>query len=415
MSSRINTDFKQYITQENFVYLLLFLFPIAGMSVSHWLTNIYNLLFLVSLFGLKGRTEKLIKEERVFLFICVGYMSIYILSSLINSWGEMQTRYLGTELRFLMIVPIYLLLRCYPGSALWLLRGSIVGAFVIFGQAYYDVFIRNLPTAIGVYSKNILGPLAALFVIWLLIDWRIEKKRIAMHVVYALAIAASLAAMAWSGSRGAYVGLIVGLVSWALLYIKGRWVFASVAFVMLLLSVVYNTSTIVKNRMDIAFSEYETYYKYDDQQKVTNGLSSVGTRLEMARATQYFLSDAPVWGVGPGNYRQVAQQYVDNGLVNAEIARHGHPHNAYLEALFSKGFIGLISLLLLMYYPLYYFLKTYKQSRETANLGTIHILAFSAFMLTDASPILMNNFSSILLLGLAVFFSWHVSKVKGKT
>ena len=52
---------------ERLVYLLIFLFPIAGMSVRHWISNIFNALVLIGLFTLRKKREPLLKQEKVFL------------------------------------------------------------------------------------------------------------------------------------------------------------------------------------------------------------------------------------------------------------------------------------------------------------------------------------------------------------
>jgi O-antigen ligase len=257
--------------------------------------------------------------------------------------------------------------------------------------------------------------MAALFVVWLLIDWHFERKTPARHGLYAVAISAAVFAVIWSGSRGAYVSLGLMLLVWALLYVKARWVFASLIVVIGITAISYSTSDIVRSGVDRANQEYYDYFQIKNPATYKNNLSSVGTRLEMIRATQYFFKDAPVLGVGPGNYQQKAREYAEQHLVHREISNHGHPHNAFLEALFSKGLVGLLSLLVMLFYPLVYFLLTYKQSRQTAALGTMHIVGMSAFMLTDASPILMNNFTSVLLLPLAVVFAWHKTILRSNT
>ena len=134
----------------------------------------------------------------------------------------------------------------------------------------------------------------------------------------------------------------------------------------------------------------------------------------MWRAAKYFFPDHPILGVGPGNYQATAKRYAEEGKVNPAIAEHGHPHNSFLEALYSKGIIGLISLLLLLYYPFYVLFKTRQQARVSAGMGMIHIIGISGFSLFDASPILFNNYTSILLLGIAVFFSHHLNQLDHK-
>jgi O-antigen ligase len=179
-----------------------------------------------------------------------------------------------------------------------------------------------------------------------------------------------------------------------------------------LIYVVYSMSPIVNTGVDKAVANFEKYMKNPDIAHSKILESSTAIHLEMWRAAKYFFPDHPILGVGPGNYQVTAKKYAQEGKVNPAIAKHGHPHNSYLEALYSKGIVGLISLLLLLYYPFYVMFKNRHRSRNSAGLGMLHIAGISAFSLFDASPILFNNYTSILLLGIAVFFSHHLNQIK---
>jgi O-antigen ligase len=394
-------------------YALLFLFPIAGMLIRGWLTSIYNFLFLLGLYFLHRRTQMLSREERIYLIICAVYFSIFVLSSLVNGWGKPQTHHLGTELRFLLVVPIYLLVREYPASWRWLLLGGLPGILVIFVQSVYEVNWLGLATSWGAYSKNIIGPFAALLGFWVLHLWQ-ERSSVYLKAVISLVFVLALIATAVSGSRGGYIGFIAMFVGWLLLHIRMRWAFAVAIVVVGLMALVYQKSPIVNDGVKRAVTSFEVYMRDPDIAHSKIVMGSTEIHMEMWRAAKYFFPDHPILGVGPGNYQATAKQYAQEGKVNPAIAEHGHPHNIFLEALYSKGIVGLISLLLLLYYPFYIMFKTRTQSHTSANLGMLHIIGISAFSLFDASPILMNNYTSILLLGIAVFFSHHLQQLQRK-
>lgn len=394
-------------------YSLLFLFPIAGMLVRGWLTSIYNFLFLLGLFYLHRRKQTLSKQERIYLIICASFVGIFLLSALVNGWGEMQTYRLGTELRFLLVIPIYLLVREHLSSWRWLLLGSLLGIVVIFAQSCYEVYWQGRPTSWGAYSKNIIGPFAALMAFWVLHIWQ-ERSEIYWKVIIALAFVLGILATALSASRGAYVGFLAMFVTWFLINLPKRWVLIVGILVTGLLLLVYQKSPIVHNGIHRALSSFNEYMQSSDTVHSKMSDDSTEIHLEMWRAAKYFFRDHAILGVGPGNYQVTAKQYAKQGKVNSAIAEHGHPHNIFLEALYSTGIIGLFSLLLLLYYPFYILLKTLARSPNSASLGILHIIGISAFSLFDASPILMNNYTSILLLGIAVFFSHHLQQLKQK-
>ena len=402
---------RRLFSFEGLTYSLLFLFPIAGMLITGWLTNIYNLLCLLGLFYLRKRTQALSKEERVYLIICASYVGIYVLSSLVNGWGKIQTHDLGTEIRFLLVIPIYLLVREQPASWRWLLFGGLLAILCIFIQSYYEIHWQGLTTSWGAYSKNLIGPFAALLAFWVLFLWQ-DAKNVYLQAVIIIAFVLAVLAMGLSGSRGGYIGFVAMFAAWMLLHVRGRWVLLAMTLMIGLLAVVYQQSAIVNQGVTRAIAGTKAYLLDADKVHSTTPWGSTEIHLEMWRAAKYFFPDHPILGVGPGNFQLTAKKYAQQGKVNPAIAEHGHPHNSFLEALYSKGIIGLIALLLLLYYPFYIMFKTRHQSSMSAGLGMLHIIGISAFSLFDASPVLMNNYTSILLLGIAVFFSHHLNQIK---
>ena len=407
----ITNPFAKYeLKLEPIVYLLIFLFPIAGMSINHWITSIFNILMLLGLFTLRSKDEALIREEKVFLWICAAYFSMFLIASLVNGWTDVQTRYMGTELRFLLVIPLYLLVRRYPDCVQWLLLGCIPAGFVLVAQSYYDISFKGLATGWGVYSRNLIGPFAVLVAFWgLHFFWHNRQQlKWSILVFILLSVICAMLTVGISGSRGAYVGFIVTAFFCVMFFSKPRWMFVSLLTVSLITVMFYQSSDIVKQRVDIAVDETQKYFQAEDHVKDYSSRTSSGLRLEMMRAGFMIIQDNPVFGIGPGNYKITADKYIKEGKVNFDIAGHGYPHNAFLEVATAKGLLGLLTLLLLLYYPCYIYIRDYKICKSTSTLGLIHIIALSVFSFTDHSVVLMNNYTSILLLGQVLFFSSHI-------
>jgi len=406
----VSADNRLAQWRERIVYALLFLFPILGVSLHHWFSSIFVLIFLISLTALyRPQGEVLFPEERLLLYFIAAYFVTFILSSLVNEWTEQQTRYLGVEIRYLAFIPVYLMLRNYRHAGSWLLRGGMAAAIVIAMQAYFDVYVANQGRATGVYSPNLLGPFAALIAAWLLIQWRfLHKKRWWLLPLFI----GALFAVALSGSRGAYLGLIVMMLLVVVMSLA-RWQrYVAMAFVIIGLAGTYLTVDVVNERVNFAIDETRTYFAGEAGLNKAQPLTSTSTRFEMWRFSGMAFWDAPVLGVGRGNYADVAKEYLIAGKIRSDVAASAHPHNAYAEALFSRGGVGLIVFLLMLLYPLYYFVRTRRQAAHTALLGTVHIAGMMVFSLTDASTFIKGNFVSIFLLYLAALFSWHVRCVR---
>ncbi|GMQ90566.1 MAG: hypothetical protein BMS9Abin10_0961 [Gammaproteobacteria bacterium] len=402
--------------QEKTFYGLLFMLPVAGISVRHWLSGSFLVLALWSLGYLRRPRESLTREERVFLAICAFYFTVFVVTALINGWTDQQTRFLGREIRFLFIIPIYLMLRRYPDAGVWLLRGGIIGALVILANSLYDVLILGKPFAEGAYSQLLLGPFAALLVIWLLTAWQLEHDRFFRRLIPFSAVAAFVS-VALSGARGAYLGLL-GLASiWLAMNLRGRRLaLGALAAVAITLAAVAILPTVAQ-RAGIAIAEFNANMRTDDPATLEGRfnaapghLGSVSARLQMWRAAWLMFKDHPVWGVGRGNYEKAVVKYVERGLVHPDVAQNSHPHNAFLGTMASKGTVGLLAILALLLYPLAVFVRTFKRSPQTAMLGITHISGFAIFSLFESAPFNKGNFITIFLIFLATFFAWHVQR-----
>ncbi|HEY3645690.1 MAG TPA: O-antigen ligase family protein [Gammaproteobacteria bacterium] len=85
--------------------------------------------------------------------------------------------------------------------------------------------------------------------------------------------------------------------------------------------------------------------------------SSVGQRLEMWAVAWRLFLQAPFTGVGTGAYMASAQRLVDAGLAPPVTSIYDHPHDEVLDALSSRGLLGLLALLLLFGVPGWLFAK----------------------------------------------------------
>lgn len=390
------------------VYLLLFLLPVAGISVRHWLSTTFLLLTVLAIPELWRRPWDLDRRERIFLVAVSAFFVLFLATAFANGWSHTQTANLGRELRYLAIVPIYLMMRRLPHAGLWLVRGAVIGGFALFAQALFDVYLLRLPRAQGIYSPNLLGPFAAYLCAFMLVTWRLDRT---WRPVLLASMLAAVAALALSASRGGYVGFVGMLIVWAAVRFRGRRLWAAAAGIAVLAVFAYGVSAHVRGGVDVAVAQLveaiETERLDDTEMRL-----SVPARLEMWRVSLMIFHDHPVAGVGRGNYTEAARQYVAQGRVHQVVAEHGHPHSAYLEALVSKGIFGLADFLAMLLFPLYVFIRGYRRSPETALLGILHVTGFALFSLTDASTIIKGNYIAIWLIYLATYFAWHLRSLR---
>lgn len=106
----------------------------------------------------------------------------------------------------------------------------------------------------------------------------------------------------------------------------------------------YQTSDLFRERVDLALHEIHNY------EQVVN--SSVGLRINMAVNTIRMIKQSPVFGVGVGDYP------VEYARINAQYTPKWmntfNPHNQFLFDLSTMGILGGVSLVALLFTPIFF-------------------------------------------------------------
>jgi O-antigen ligase len=109
--------------------------------------------------------------------------------------------------------------------------------------------------------------------------------------------------------------------------------------------------------------------QYPGEYRYTLLRSSLGERLLMWGVAWDMFKTAPVTGIGTAAYMDRAVQMVDAGEAPPVTAEYDHPHNEFLDALSSRGVVGLLALLALLGVPCWLFARGLG-SQDPAQLGS---------------------------------------------
>ncbi|VAX14637.1 hypothetical protein MNBD_GAMMA24-987 [hydrothermal vent metagenome] len=403
---------------EKALFVLLFLFPILSLSVRHWLSGVYSLIVLLSLYYAWRSSKSLQREEKILFAIFGLYFFSILLSSTVTGWSGSSYHRLGTEMKYLAFFPFYLYVRQHPRAWQGLIMTIPLGGIVIGLQAIYDTYFSGIGRANGIYGPIIFGDLAVLLAIFSLIFALTNRNKFWVGINLLGAVMAMLAVI-YSGSRNAWLAAIVSLI--ILPFLIGTrttiWRVSSgyIAIIAVTVIMIIFTPYSITSRFGVATSEFKSYFHHDygsGNEKIYT--TSVGVRLEMWRSALIIIKDNPLLGVGPGNMGLAMNKLVKGGDAREAVyhgsagVRDAQVHNAYFEVLGTQGFVGLSALLLMLFYPLYVFVHNKHYDRRIASLGIIFISGFMIFSLTEV-PFVHDNFSSIFLVFLSVFFSWIVN------
>jgi len=115
--------------------------------------------------------------------------------------------------------------------------------------------------------------------------------------------------------------------------------------------------------------------------------TSLGGRFELWRSAWRLFREHPWFGVGTGAFQAKTRQMISAGVIAPFVDIYDHPHNDYLDALASRGIIGLVVLLAVFMLPAWFFIRaTRKPERENHAVGLAGLLSvagFAIFAMTD--------------------------------
>jgi len=397
---RINTTWCQVLT-----YAMLFLFPIAGNSLKSWTGTIFGLLFITAVFFYKSVLTRLSVQEKILVWIMVSIFLITVGSNLANGWEYEQTRGLGIYARWLLVVPIFWLVRAHPKSFFWLASGSTFASVVLFLQAIYDLYILNLPRAFGVYgSPGLIGLQSLVFVIILIGAIKIYFPNRILVAFYGLGCTAGLASLILSGSRSTYFTIVLLLPCVLLILFKWKKALAILGLCGFCAGLVFMSSDFVANRVETGLKEAQIYLNNPNPATVDH--ASVGTRLEMWKASLLIAKEKPLLGAGWRNFQENTKPFVEQGAVSVSASQHPHPHSMYFESLVTTGALGLFFTLALFVHSARIGLRSEVLNSVPGRLLIVFTLAFALNGINEGGALVYGNALSFFLIYLIVLFSF---------
>lgn len=419
LTSFVNLFKSQEKLSEKWVFLLIFLFPIAGPVVRHWNSLLFVLITFTALYFLFAKKDRkpLYKEEKIYLWVFVLFFATYIVSVLVNgySWEMVRKEGLGTEINYLLFIPIYLLIREYKFSQKAFLAGVLLSIPIIFIFSAYEYFyiLPNLTRTnlYGAYFHLFIGPITAFSLLMSYPAYKVLFKKKKYYWAIPIYIAMGLFVITFSQARLGHLTILGGAIILLFLLTKNIKIkLSGITLIFLIAMSAYQIDS-VKHRADLAANDINNYFNsQSSRNKKTD--SSLGVRLEVWRSTQYIFRESPFFGIGQGNYLNIIQKYIDKGLVGEKANKMGHAHNTYIEVLISKGSIGLLLLIIIFYYPTYIAWK----NRHKSYTSFVAIITFSTAItlmsIGESMLINKNNGVAYLLFFTAVLFSSMIREQK---
>lgn len=394
---------------ERFAVALIFLFPLFVVSIRHWASGIFILLSALGIAALFLRTTYagIARNEWFLMALIAAFFGSHVLTSLANGWDDLATDALNTELRYLLFVPLYLVIRRSSSAVHAFFWGCLFSVFLNFGFVLHEVEMLGRQQVHLVYSSLLVGPVTVIFAGVAILGWRLEKKWVEITVKL-LALSAALY-VSMHTSRSAIVGVLVLLLMTSFFYVKKKR-FLVAALILVVAAAAIWSNDFSRKRVDLAFDELKNYveyeYEYESAQMPNKyGGGSVGTRLEMLKSAKIVLNEAPWVGFGRYHYQDRVKEEVRKQGLHPGIAGHGHPHNIFVATLFFKGLVGLFVVVAIFVYALLQFGKSLEWHHVEARAGIAFVILLLMTQLTESALFIKGNFIAVFLVGMAVLYS----------
>lgn len=395
-------------------YLKILILSIAGWSIV--LTNlmpfesIFLLLALISIGIFRRPLKEALNIPKAWFavlllgFVLLGIVPIFFYMPLGESSFGLIDHKMSAVVALLFIWVVFWQLKPSEDVIWWsLIFISFSIPFVIGYELYVlgdfnKIFTHRFggiatPTVIrfGIYSNLFTVVLLGGFI------WAIKRNSWTIVILIMAALLTFVGSLV-SDTRSAWAGLPEALIAWAIFYwmyfkrnstvnmkrVIALWIFFLVSFV----AILFYFGDRVEKRWDGMAGSFQNY---------TDGsgrAGSVGIRLVLVEAGFKGFLAQPLKGVGQDNsiseQKRLTAPIMERVYGLKKGIAFGHLHNQYVEEAFTRGILGLLSLLLTIGYLILFFGKKIKESKQDGSFspwplaGLLFVISSSISMLGEA-------------------------------
>ena len=361
----------------NLATILVFILPISACYAPAFNYTSIGLL-VASLLYLVNHWRDINISGPAKFFIAASFA--FPLATVVNMWvfNNWQWFWFDNPSRLILILPVFVMMANIRLNLLWLCFGILLSACVFGGTAIYQSSFLGISRANGWITDLRLpitfGNAALLFSVLSLATYPLIKSEIGFKLAGLVVIlAASLAAYAsiLSGTRGGWISLPFLLIS--VVFVDNKRPLRGKLLLLLLglgfIWAVYIAIDSVFGRVDHAWKELVRMAEY---REFTGG--SVGARLQMWWAAILLFLDAPISGVGLGNYHAAKQLLIERGIVSSDIKRFGYAHSELFHYLAEMGLVGILSLLVFYFSGFWLVLKRIQFNKQIAIMALLVLM-----------------------------------------
>lgn len=355
------------------------------------------------------------KEEKIFVYLVFVFWLFQLFGILYQPEGyefanaRAQLKSFDYPMRWLLLLPVFFLLRRYLVDWRVMAIGMSIGVFISVVIATHQVYVLGLDRAYGASNHQI--PFAELMVaadllLWMLMIYAWNNGNKIISFILLIASLSGFYGSLLSVTRGAWLAYVFMIAIWLLYMFKKsfsdrRHLFSTPIIARLLLAVL----------VFYAVSQTDQYQVLQSRSMGTvNNLaeggynSATGNRLEIYQDAFKVIKQHP-FGIGTDNFLAI-EQSGNNAFSQA--------HNEIINLWVENGIQGVIVLLLLLGYAFKIFYKHLKHPNDLVSIyaasGLMLIVSYMIFGFSQA--VFSHHQTIIFFIFYLYFFLAQISVIK---
>jgi len=372
----------------------VFLFSVTVLSYSGHggQSAIVLLLTMLYVFIVKRKESTnlaLHKEEKIFLYLVFVFWLLQLFGILYQPEGyefenaRAQLKSFDYPMRWLLLLPVFFLLRRYLVDWRVMAIGMSIGIFITVAIAMYQVLVLGISRAYGASNHPI--PFSELMVtadllLWMLMIYAWNNGNKIISFILLFASLAGFYGSLLSVTRGAWLAYVFMIAIWLLYMFKKsfsnrRHFFSTPTIARLLLAVLVFYAVSQTDQYQVLQSR--TAGTIDSLSR-NDYNSATGSRLTIYQDAFKIIKQYP-FGIGTNNFLAIKQ---------TNNKSYKHAHNELINLWVENGIQGVIILLLLLGYALKVFYRDLKHSNDLVSIyaacGIMLIVSYMIFGFSQA-------------------------------
>ncbi|KZN15061.1 O-antigen ligase family protein [Marinomonas sp. TW1] len=345
-------------------------------------------------------------QDKRIILVFLSYAIYAFFSVYLDGW---HVRELDRPSRFILAIPVLILILKVKGNINWLWYGVIFGAMSASFLAIYEKIFLGISRAHGSENPIMFGNISMLMGMMSFTGffYFFKRRNYLWGGVALFGGIGGIIASILSGTRGGWVALplICFFILWNGRDLIGKKKIIITFFITLglIATAISIPQTGIQNRILSAANNISHYVSGENKN------TSVGLRFEMWKASVEMFKNSPFFGVGEYASYDFKRELAEQGMIIPEAIRFSHAHNEYLNALGLTGIFGFIMLMTLYLLPLKLFLnkmKAYENNwdiRSYAMAGALIPMCYMDFALTQS---MFSHNIGVMMYAFPIIYFW---------